>query len=149
MRTPSDSFRAIRGTALLLVLCCSGFIGCRSRDVSRHPRDSTDFRVGQVYQLKVPAFIVANTGLVMTEEAGRRAPIEVETFLDPGTYFTVRQIVAVKDRTDGPRTEIYAEIVTGPRKGRLVNLRTASLSDGATGVTRLDPAVLETFFLGR
>jgi len=55
----------------------------------------------------------------------------------------------VKDREAGPRTEIYAEIITGPRTGRIVNLRTVSLSDGAPGTTRRNPAVLEPFLMGR
>ena len=118
--------------------------------MSSQPAQVTDFRVGHIYQLKVPAFVLAKTGLVMTaDEASHRAPAQAEALLDPGTYFKVRQIVSVEDRDAGPRTEIYAEIITGPRTGRVVNLRTASLSDGAPGTTRRNPAVLEPFLMGR
>jgi len=109
----------------------------------------TDYRVGQMYQLKVPAFIMVNNGLLMTVEEGRaRGVTEVEGIIDPGTFFTVRQIVKGKDR-DQPTTEIYAEISSGPKKGRVVNLRTASLGDrGPRGYTRMNTEVFQPF-LGR
>ncbi len=109
----------------------------------------SDYRVGQMYQLKVPAFIMVNNGLLMTVEEGRaRGATEAEVFLDPGTFFTVRQIKVIKDQ-DEPRTEIYAEISSGPKRGRLVNLRTVSVGDrGPAGSSRLNAAVLEPF-MGR
>jgi hypothetical protein len=127
------------GVTLLLLT------SCQTRDDSRQ---FSDFRVGAIYQLKVPACVMAHTGLVITlEEARQRAPAEMESLLEPGTFFKVQQIVAAKDRASGPGTEIYSEIVSGQNKGRVVNLRTASREDGR-GVTRRDPAVLEPF-LGR
>jgi hypothetical protein len=106
--------------------------------------------VEHVYQLKVPAYLLARSGLVMTvEEAQQRPAVEVETVLEPGTYFKVRQIVFADDRAGGPRTEIYAEIVSGPRTGRVVNLRTASFTDHPPGTTRRNSAVLEPFLTGR
>jgi len=123
-------------------------MGCNTRDMSGRPSQVTDFRIGQIYQLKVPAFVAAKTGLVMTlENSGAHPPVEGDVPLEPGTYVTVRQIISVNDRQ--PRTEIYAEITTGPNKGRVVNLRTASLGDGPPGTTRRNPAVLEPFFLTR
>jgi len=140
----ASSCVTIFGVLLLLLLN-----GCQTRDMSREPRNVTDFRVGNVYQLKVPAFLLAHSGLMMTmEEARHRPSAEAEALLEPGTYFKVRQIVSVNDRGTGPRTEIYAEIISGPRTGRLVNLRTVSLTDG-TGMTRRNPAVLEPFLMGR
>lgn len=148
MIDPSRSRRVLPATNLLALLFL--LTGCTTHDMSSHPGQVTDFRVGYVYQLKVPAFVLAHTGLVMTaEEARKREPAQAEALLDPGTYFKVRQIVSVKDRETGPRTEIYAEIITGPRAGRIVNLRTASLGDGPPGTTRRNPAVLEPFLMGR
>jgi hypothetical protein len=141
--------RQASAVVILIVLLLSLFTGCTTHDMSRHPGEVTDFRVGQVYQLKVRAYILAHTGLVMTmAEARQRPPAEAEALLEPGTYFKVRQIVSVNDRTAGPRTEIYSEIISGPNKGRVVNLRTASLDEGR-GTTRRNPAVLEPFFMGR
>ena len=118
--------------------------GCATRDMSQDPRSVTDYRVGNVYQLKVDAFLLSKTGLLMTtEEAGKRPEAGVEAVVPSGTYFKLRQIVSV--RGDEPRTEIYAEIITGPNMGRIVNLRTASLTDNQRGTTRRDPAVLEPF----
>jgi hypothetical protein len=146
---PSSSLPARRGITLLAIALLSLLAGCQTRDVSRRPGELTDFRVGQVHQLKVRAYILAHTGLVMTmEEARQRPPAEAEALLEPGTYFKVRQIISANDRAAGPRTEIYSEIVSGPNKGRVVNLRTASLEDGR-GATRRNPAVLEPFFMGR
>jgi hypothetical protein len=149
MITSSCSRRASPGVTLFAVLLVSLLSGCQTRDVSREPRNVTDFRVGNVYQLKVPAFLLARSGLMMTMEEARQKPsADAEALLDPGTYFKVRQIVSVNDRATGPRTEIYAEIISGPKTGRVVNLRTVSLTD-ATGMTRRNSAVLEPFFMGR
>ena len=148
MNNPSRSLRVSPGATLLLVLFWFVSAGCKTRDMSRHPSRVTDYRIGQIYQLKVPAFIVGKSGLVMTVEGSdAHPPREGDVFLEPGTYLTVRQVIAVKDRQ--PRTEIYAEITSGPNKGRVVNLRTASLGDGPPGSTRRNPAVLEPFFLTR
>ena len=106
----------------------------------------TDFRVGNVYQLRIPAFILANSGLLVTaHEAQQKPPEEAEALLEPGTYLKVRQIKFVDDRKTGRRTDIYAEIISGPRNGRVVNLRTASLQDPATGATHRDRGVFEPF----
>lgn len=148
MITPSCPRGASPGATLLLVLLVSLLTGCQTRDMSRQPRNVTDFRVGNVYQLKVPAFLLAHSGLMMTMEEARQKPsAEAEALLDPGTYFKVRQIISVNDRATGPRTEIYAEIISGPRTKRVVNLRTLSLTDN-TGMTRRNPAVLEPFLMG-
>jgi hypothetical protein len=146
----SSSLRGGRGRAVfsLCVLLLVG--GCHSGDSSRQTGKLSDFRVGNIYQLKVDAYLLARTGLVMTvEEAQQRAPAEAEALLEAGTYFKVRQIVAAKDRTTGPRTEIYAEVISGAKKGRVVNLRTVSLEDNVSGATRRNRAVLEPFFTGR
>jgi hypothetical protein len=110
-------------------------------------QQASDYRVDSLYQLKAPAFIMSKTGLVMTVEEGRaRGVNDVEAILEPGTFFIVRQILPVKD-SEEPRTEIYAVISSGPKKGRVVNLRTASLADsGPRGYTRVNPAVLQPMF---
>ena len=123
----------------MLILLAS----CKT-SASRDTAKMTDFRVGRVYQLEQEAFILAHTGLLMTvEEAQQKRPAAVESLLAPGTQMTVRQIVLVNDRSSGPRADVYAEIISGPRAGRVVNVRTASLRDSATGATRRDPAVLQ------
>jgi hypothetical protein len=148
MIIPSCSHRAGPGLVFLAALILSLLSGCQTRDMSNRSGLVTDFRVGHVYQLKVRTFILARTGLLMTmEEARQQPPAEVEALLEPGTYFKVRQIVSVNDRASGPRTEIYAEIISGPRNGRIVNLRTVSLTD-SSGMTRRHPAVLEPFLMG-
>ena len=153
-RVPTINFPApswpVRVATFLALLMSLFLTGCQTGDTSREAAQQTDFRVGHVYQLKVPAYLLARSGLVMTvAEAQRRPSADAEAVLEPGTYFKVRQVVAVNDRTAGPRTEIYAEIVSGPRTGRVVNLRTASLTDGPPGTTRRDPAVFEPFLTGR
>ena len=142
--------RSLRAINFLVVLLFSLFTGCRTGETTRESAQRTDFRVGHVYQLKVPAYLLARTGLVMTvAEAQQRPSVQYEAVLEPGTYFKVRQVIFVNDRTGGARTEIYAEIVSGPRVGRVVNLRTASLTDGPPGTTRRNPAVFEPFLTGR
>jgi hypothetical protein len=126
------------------------FTGCSTGDTTAEAAKQTNFRVGHVYQLKVPAYLLAGSGLVVTVADAQQSPAaQFETLLEPGTYFKVRQVVVVNDRAGGPRTEIYAEIVSGPRTGRIVNLRTASLTDGPPGTTRRNPAVFEPFLTGR
>jgi hypothetical protein len=123
--------------------------GCRTGETTLESARQTDFRVGHVYQLKVPAYLLAGSGLVMTAaDASQRPSVAAEALLEPGTYFKIRQVIAVNDRA-GARTEIYAEIVSGPRTGRVVNLRTASLTDGPPGTTRRNPNVFEPFLTGR
>ena len=55
-----------RSSSLILVLLLSLIAGCKSREMSAQARKITDFRVGQVYELKMHAFIITGTGLVMT-----------------------------------------------------------------------------------
>ena len=149
MTIPSCSREASPRVALLTLMILSVGVGCSTRDMSNRPGQVTDFRVGHVYQLKVRTFVLAGSGLMMTmEEARQQPPAQVETLLEPGTYFKVRQNVSVNDRATGPRTEIYAEIISGPKTGRVVNLRTVSLTD-ASGMTRRNPAVLVPFLMGR
>ena len=139
MIIPTRSHRPTPGLGLLAFVILSVLSGCQTRDMSDRPSQVTDFRVGHVYQLKVRAFILGRTGLLMTmEQADQQPPAEVEALLEPGTYFKVRQIVSVNDRSTGPRTEIYAEIISGPKTGRVVNLLTISLTDGF-GMTRRHP----------
>lgn len=141
--------RSIRAINFLVVLVISLCTGCRTGETTRESAQRTNFRVGHVYQLKVPAYLLARSGLVMTvADAQHKPSAEYEAVLEPGTYFKVRQVIFVNDRA-GARTEIYSEIVSGPRTGRVVNLRTASLTDGPPGTTRRNPAVLEPFLTGR
>ncbi len=133
----------------LAVLLFTLLMGCRTGGTTHESAKQTNFQVGHVYQLKVPAYLLAGSGLVVTvADAQQRPAAQFEAVLEPGTYFKVRQAVFVNDRA-GARTEIYAEIVSGPRTGRVVNLRTASLTDGPPGTTRRNPAVLEPFLTGR
>ncbi len=153
-RVPKINFQipsqAVRSFTFLALVMSWLLTGCQTGDTSREAAQQTDFRVGHVYQLKVPAYLLAGSGLVMTvAEAQQRPSAQAEAVLEPGTYFKVRQVVAVNDRAAGPRTEIYAEIVSGPRTGRVVNLRTASLTDDPPGTTRRNPAVFEPFLTGR
>src|SRR5436190_13513180 len=141
--------RASRAVTFLAILLLSMGTSCRTGETTRESAKQTDFFVGHVYQLLVPAYLLAGSGLVMTvAEAQQRQAAQFETLLVPGTYFKVRQVVFVNDRA-GARTEIYAEIVSGPRTGRVVNLRTASLTDGPPGTTRRNPNVFEPFLTGR
>ena len=136
--------RISSAASCFLTLCWLLLCSCATRDMSQDPRSVTDYRVGNVYQLKVDAFLLSKTGLLITkEEAGKRPEAGLEAVVPAGTYFKLRQIVSV--RGDEPRTEIYAEIITGPNTGRIVNLRTASLTDSQRGTTRRDPTVLEPF----
>jgi hypothetical protein len=146
----TSSPRASQGIILFVAVVCSLFAGCRTGETTREAARHTDFQIGHVYQLKVPAYLLAHSGLVVTvQEAQQRPPAEAEGVLDPGTYFKVRQAIFVDDRATGPRTDIYAEIVTGPRIGRVVNLRSVSLTDRPPGTTRRNSAVLEPFLSGR
>jgi len=146
----ASSPRSFRAITILAVLLFSLFTGCRTGETSHESAQRTDFRIGHVYQLRVPAYLLARSGLVMTvAEAQQRPSAEYEAVLEPGTYFKIRQAIFVNDRDGGARTEIFAEIVSGPRTGRVVNLRTASLTDGPPGTTRRNPAVLEPFLTGR
>jgi hypothetical protein len=121
--------------------------GCATRDMSANPRDVTDYRVGSVYQLRKPVYILGGTGLVVVADRAReQAPAKVEAVLSPGTFLKVRQIVS--DRNDPPRTEIYAEVINGPSTGRIVNLRTASLNDPVTGKVRWDADLFERLPFG-
>ena len=148
MSIPICSYRALSGWVLLAFVVLPLLSGCKTRDMSDRPGQVTDFRVGHVYQLKVRTFVLARTGLTMTmEDAQQQPPAEAEALLEPGTYFKVRQILSVNDRSSGPRTEIYAEIISGPKSGRVVNLRTISLTD-SSGMTRRHPGVLEPFLMG-
>ena len=152
MSKPS-SFLAVL-EPVLRVLCASVLLalvgGCGTdRDISGHSGQRTDLRVGNIYQLKVPAFIMAGTGLLVTmEEARQQPPARAEALLEPGTYLKVQQIKAARDESGSPRTDIYAEVMSGPSTKRVVNLRTVCLQD-ASGAARRDNAVLAPFFLGR
>ena len=152
MRKLSPSLAVLKPVlrALLTVMLCLLSSGCGTdRDISRHPGQSTDLRVGNVYQLKVPAFILAGTGLLVTmEEARQQPPARAEALLEPGTYLKVQQIKAAQDESGSPRTDIYAEILSGPSTKRVVNLRTVCHQD-ASGAARRDNAVLVPFFMGR
>ena len=126
-------------TLCLLVLLA----GCNTSGTSRRAAKMTDFRVGDIYELRQEAFILAHTGMLMAvQEAQRKRAAEVEALLETGTRFAVRQIILVNYHGTVPRTDVYAEIVSGPMAGRVVNLRTASIQQPGTGATQRDPAVL-------
>ena len=132
----------------LFAFCWLLASGCSTQDMSQNPGAVTDYRVGNIYQLKVDAFLLSKTGLLITvQEASQRPEAAVEAKLPAGTFFKLRQVVSV--RGDEPRTEIYAEVITGANTGRIVNLRTASLTDSRRGTTRRDPTVLEPFLFSR
>jgi hypothetical protein len=133
------SWFALLSTVVLVSFLAAGCAARRNAEAQQ----ASDYRVDSLYQLKVPAFIMADNGLVMTVEEGRaRGITDIEAILEPGTFFIVRQIVPVKDPNE-PRTEIFAVISSGPKRGRVVNLRTASLADrGPRGYTRLNTEVL-------
>ena len=58
---------ALLSTAAFLCFLAAGCAGSPTRE----SRQFSDYRVDSLYQLKVPAFIMANNGLVMTVEEGR------------------------------------------------------------------------------
>jgi hypothetical protein len=109
------SWFALLSTVVLVSFLAAGCAARRNAEAQQ----ASDYRVDSLYQLKVPAFIMADNGLVMTVEEGRaRGITDIEAILEPGTFFIVRQIVPV-------------------------NLRTASLADrGPRGYTRLNTEVL-------
>jgi hypothetical protein len=121
------------GAMLLAVVSCSS-----TTDITRNPAAMTDFVIGQVYALKKPVWISEGTLLTLRG----KEPADSEGVLNPGTKFVVRKAVVERGLEMGTSTEVYAEILTGERKGKTVNVSVIS-QRMKTGYTKRDPTMLE------
>ena len=98
----------------------------------------TDFMTGQRYKLKNPVYLWA--GKLMPLKA--KEPLDSEGLLDPGTTLAVRKVEVVRAPEMGTVTDVFAEVLTGPQKGKRVNITWISKTL-KNGYTKRDPTVLE------
>lgn len=99
----------------------------------------TDFIIGQVYALKKPVWISEGTLLTLRG----KEPADSEGVLNPGTKFVVRKAVVERGLEMGTSTEVYAEVLTGERKGETVKVSVIS-QRMKTGYTKRDAEMLKS-----
>lgn len=120
--------------SLLLVTAAS----CSSTsDITRNPAKMTDFVVGQIYELKKPVFLLHGTIMDLDKK-----PVDSEGELNPGTKLAVRQVVVQRSLEVGTYTDVFAEVLGGKQKGKIVNVGVIS-EVLKTGYTKRDPTMLE------
>jgi hypothetical protein len=136
-------------TYILIVLMLTS---CSStRDITKHPAAKTDFQVGKLYVLRNGVLVFAGKLMPLgtlgspttLEKARQNLPSQVEALLEPGTSLLVRKVVTESNPKVGKLTDVYAEVLNGKLKGRLVNLRPVSDANWSTGFTRRDPYFVE------
>jgi len=136
----------------IVMIATSLVVSCSStQDMTDNPSAVTDFVVGKEYSLKQPVFVSAGIlkklGLMGTPKTveGFKAnpPSFVEAVLEPGTTLKIRRVETFRERMSGNVTDVFAEIMSGPNRGKLVNVTWISKQDLKTGYTKRDPATLE------
>ncbi len=139
---------------IVLLAVVFGLVACSStKDITRNPTTMTDFVVGDVYRLKRAGFLLNDSSAIMplgilgsstnADEARHNLPLQVDAFVEPNTLLRVQKIVLSRNFMVGRLTDIYAEIIDGSLRGRVVNLRTISKDDWNTGYTALDSEQIE------
>ena len=98
----------------------------------------TDFVTGQVYVLKIPVWIWNGSLMTLRD----KEPADSEGVLSSGTKLVVRKAVVFRSPEVGTSTEVFAEVLTGDRKGKTVNVSRIS-QVLKTGYTKRDPTMLE------
>jgi hypothetical protein len=121
------------GVLLLAVVSCSS-----TTDITKNPAAMTDFVTGQVYVLKIPVWIWNGSLMTLRD----KEPADSEGVLSSGTKLVVRKAVVFRSPEVGTSTEVFAEVLTGDRKGKTVNVSRIS-QVLKTGYTKRDPTMLE------
>ena len=106
-------------------------------EVTQNPASATDFVVGQAYELKRPAWM--RNGALLTLRDKEAA--DSEGVLSPGTRLLVRKVEILRGPEHGTTTEVYAEIISGNSKGKIVDISVIS-ERLKTGFTKRDPEML-------
>ena len=131
---------------LPIVLSCSS-----TKDITQNPASHTDFIVGKEYQLRKGALVftdklmpLGTLGSPTTLEAARKnLPKQIDALIEPDTVLVIRKVVLSHNPQVGTITDVFAEVISGSSKGRLVNVRTISGDDWSRGFTKRDPTTLE------
>jgi hypothetical protein len=118
-------------TLLILILS-----SCTT-EVTQNPSSATDFVLGQAYELKRPAWMKNGALLTLRD----KAPPDSEGVLSQGTKLLVRKVERMRGPEHGTTTEVYAEVISGSFKGKIVDISVIS-ERLKTGFTRRDPEML-------
>ena len=118
------------GASLLAVVSCSS-----TTDITNNAVKMTDFVVGQTYELKKPAYFWK--GRLMPIE-----PADSEATLASGTILAIRKVEVDHSPEMGTITDVFAEVVAGQTKGRVVNVTWIS-EVLKTGYTKRNPEMFE------
>ena len=138
--------------ANIFVLTFAAFVltACTTtRDITDNPGKMTDFRQGQEYRLKEAIYsqggglLCRFYGDTALEHKYRTAkPSWIDGVLDAGTLFQIQKITVTRSPETGKDTEIFAEVLSGDWKGRIVPITGLStLKQGGSVVW--DPNMLE------
>jgi hypothetical protein len=118
--------------ALMLVAVTS----CSSTtDITNNAARMTDFVFGQTYELKKPAYVWK--GRLMPRELA-----DSEATLASGTILAIRKVEVDHSPEMGTITDVFAEVVAGQSKGRVVNVTWIS-EVLKTGYTKRNPEMLQ------
>lgn len=98
----------------------------------------TNFVVGQVYELRRPCWMRERTLLTFHG----REPADSEGMLRSGTKIQIQKVVVERGPEVGTYTDVFAEVLTGEHKGKIVNVGVIS-KILKNGYAKRDPEMLE------
>jgi len=140
----------MRFPLLLASILLMTLTGCdTTKDITKKPAGLTDFIVGESYQLKLPVLLSSLSDSLLplvgvtVGDARQKLPSQTEALIEPGVILRVRRVVTRNNPMVGHLTDVYAEVVSGPLRGRTVNVRTISDDNWTTGQTKRDPKFLQ------
>jgi len=136
MQKIAPNIRPFVTIVMMLTIALVATVSCVT-DISKNPSATTDFIPGQVYELKQSVYLVRGSLMQLKK---RSADSEGE--LNSGTRLIVRKIEKLKEPELGTVTDVFAEVLSGKLRGRIVNLITISESSRA-GYTKRKPDMLE------
>jgi len=123
-------------------------LSCSTRsDISQSPGPYSDYVMGKVYRLKVPVYIQGSV-LGRFDDREREVryrtapPSWIQGILDPGTLLVISKIEKSRAPELGTWTDVYAEVLKGEQKGKVVQISEIS-HRRRDGSTVQNPSVVE------
>jgi hypothetical protein len=83
------------------------------------------------------------TNLLLRLSGPSSAITKRDRLVAPGTVFTIRRMVTHDDPPGGYRTAVMAEVMSGPHRGQILNLRPITRHNRLTGEVSIEPDFLE------
>lgn len=109
-----------------------------SSNITANPKGKTDYVVGKVYVLQKPTYLWDGDSLLPLRG---KEPADSDGIVPKGAKIAVRKVVWERGGDAGTFIVVFAEILTGDQRGKVVSI-TAISDTSKYGYTKRNPALV-------